>query len=190
MSGARPLAGAALVLALFAGGPPLVLALGLATAVGRQVLVRAHERRRQRQARDGIADLAELVALGLAAGHNLHGALRTAGRHTVGELGTEVDAVLRRATHRGLSPALHTADGAAAEFFAAMGRALDRGAPLIDVATAWGSQRRAADHAAAIERIERLPVVLLFPLALLVLPGFMLLLVTPAVVTAIERFGA
>jgi hypothetical protein len=63
------------------------------------------------------------------------------------------------------------------------------GAPVLDAVERYGEERRAEDRAAREAALRRLPVLLSFPLALLILPGFVLLTVAPALSGAVERLG-
>jgi tight adherence protein C len=63
------------------------------------------------------------------------------------------------------------------------------GAPLVrslDVLASSLRQERTRD---ARERLAKLPIKLLFPLALLILPGFVLMTVGPAVLSGLSRIG-
>ena len=48
---------------------------------------------------------------------------------------------------------------------------------------------RADEAAAEREKIERLPVKLLFPLAFLILPGFILVAVVPSIISGISELS-
>lgn len=178
-----------------------VLALAAVVGVGGVILTVAsvllwRHLLRIRRARTRIADaasrvshLADLIGLGLTAGHNVSGALAAARQHIHPGLVPELDQMLRLARHRGVAPTLATASGHGSDLYRAIARSVATGASTLDAVTAFAGDHRAALQAAAIERARRLPVKLLFPLALLVLPGFTLVLLGPALVGAIERVG-
>jgi hypothetical protein len=63
------------------------------------------------------------------------------------------------------------------------------GAPVLEAVERYGEERRADDRSACEAAVRRLPVLLSFPLALLILPGFVLLTVAPALSGALERLG-
>ena len=63
------------------------------------------------------------------------------------------------------------------------------GAPVAAAVRAYVAEQRDADRARALAAARRLPVQLLFPLTLLVLPGFMVLTIGPALLAALERLG-
>lgn len=181
--------------ALWAGA--VVVGQGVAPAIliaaGAWVIRRLlHLRRRRhaaRRAEAGVADLADFVGLALTAGLNVQGSLVAARPHVAPELAAELDAVVRAARHRGIASALNDGRGPAASLYAALARAVAGGTSALAVVDAFSVERRAALHTASIEQTRRLPVKLLFPLALLVLPGFVLVVVGPVVVTALDRLG-
>jgi pilus assembly protein TadC len=66
-------------------------------------------------------------------------------------------------------------------------RATLTGASLVDALSALVAETRAARRAAALADARRLSVRLLFPLALLILPGFVVLVAGPVVIDGIAR---
>ena len=124
--------------------------------------------------------LAELTALGLSAGLSFPASLEAAARHASGAGGDQVRRALRTPGARGDA-------GPATGLFALADRALLTGAPLLASVDGYAMSLRRDRRAAATERVRRLPVKLLFPLALLILPGFLLLTVGPAILAGLER---
>jgi tight adherence protein C len=160
-----------------------ILAFGgrrsLAAAVGEPL---ARRRARQAQRGDDRLLLADLTAIGLSAGLTFSGALTAAVDHVSEETA--------RTVRRGLrSGDRNRVEGAAKELFALADRALVTGAPLLASIDGYAHSLRRDERAAAVERARRLPVKLLFPLALLILPGFLLLTVAPAFLAGIDRLG-
>ena len=142
----------------------------------------ARRRARQAQRGDDRLLLADLTAIGLSAGLTFSGALTAAVDHVSEETA--------RTVRRGLrSGDRNRAEGAAKELFALADRALVTGAPLLASIDGYAHSLRRDERAAAVERARRLPVKLLFPLALLILPGFLLLTVAPAFLAGIDRLG-
>ncbi|HSF84120.1 MAG TPA: type II secretion system F family protein [Acidimicrobiia bacterium] len=133
--------------------------------------------------------LGDLVSLGLSGGRPFTAALAAAGRQLESPLAGEVDRVVRQITHNGAAVALAAADGAALRLYQLAGRALSTGAPLGAAVQEFTDEVRAKQHSARLAAARRLPVILMVPLALLILPGFVLLTVAPAVVGAVERIG-
>jgi tight adherence protein C len=79
--------------------------------------------------------------------------------------------------------------GPATALLALADRALVTGAPLLASIDGYATSLRRDERAAAVEKARRLPVKLLFPLALLILPGFLLLTVGPALLAGLDRLG-
>lgn len=68
-------------------------------------------------------------------------------------------------------------------------RALSTGAPLIPAVSGHAARLRDEERSRQLSAARRLPVKLLFPLALLILPGFLVLTIGPAVLGSLERLG-
>lgn len=181
-------------------GPALAAGLGAAApgpalAVGGSglLLVTVRRLRAGRLGRDeagaDVALLAELTGMGLSAGLSLPNALAGAGRFVHPDLADEVEVVLRRAVGRGLAAALAESTGHGRRLYLICARAVTTGAPLGAALDAFVAELRADERAARLEAARRLPVRLMIPLALLILPGFVLLTVGPAVMAALERFA-
>jgi len=168
------------------------IALPLAVVPAAAVLLRRNAqrigkaRREARLRQDEIALLADLVTLGLRSGLPVRNALAMAGAR-VGALEAEVEGVLTAVDRHGAAAGLAAGVGSAGDLFRVLGGAVASGAPLVASVAAFANERRQADHARRMESVRRLPVRLLVPLALLVLPGFVLLAVAPAVLDAITR---
>ncbi len=179
--------GGACCLGLLVAAPLLGAAVA---AVACLVVVRGRLRSKRLAAVAADADvvlLADLVALGLRAGLSLIQALDRAAREVVPELAAEVGGVIRSAGRAGTAAALAVAEGRAERLYRLAARATATGAPLADAVEAFAAERRHADHARAVEAARRLPVRMLIPLALLILPGFVVLAVGPALLEALER---
>ena len=103
------------------------------------------------------------------------------GRFVHPALAHEVGDLLRRAARDGLGHALAAADGRGRPLYAGAARAVVTGAPLAPAVDAVVREAIAGQRAADLEAARRLPVRLMLPLALLILPGFVLLTVGPTV---------
>ena len=131
--------------------------------------------------------LSGALVVGAAAGLSLQASLARA-RAAVGPgHSSELEEVLRSGRHIGLAAALARADGTASPLFGRLARAQVSGAPLAATVAAFATEEREARRADAIEAARQLPVRLTIPLALLVLPGFLLLTAGPAAVGSIQR---
>ena len=133
--------------------------------------------------------LADLVALGLSAGLSLRSALERSAPRLGPGIGSEIQGVLRSADRSGLAASLAVADGATGRLLGLAARASTTGAPLAPAVAAYSAEERHAAHARAAEAARKLPVRLLVPLALLVLPGFMVLVLGPVIVDSLARIG-
>ncbi len=131
--------------------------------------------------------LADVLALGLSSGLPPLGALREAAVEVPLPLRVEVELLLRRTSTMGASSALATWEGSGERLFRLMARASLTGAPLLGTVEAFAREVRHEAHARAQASARRLPVKLLVPLAFLILPGFVVLVVGPALVGSLAR---
>lgn len=179
-----PAAGAA---AAFAVQPVLTtLALAGGWIAVRWSRMAAARRATARTVEDAVV-LAELTALGLTAGLTFSAALAAARPHVNAALQAEVDGVLRASRNHGVARALADGGGAAGALFVAAARAVATGAPLAAAVALHVREARANLHADRLARARRLPVRMMLPLALLILPGFVLVAIAPAVLSAFDR---
>ncbi|NNF10166.1 MAG: hypothetical protein HKN74_07775 [Acidimicrobiia bacterium] len=168
--------------------PFLAVVAGLAGTMAVSIRrLRASRRSREGAERD-VAVLAELVGLGLSAGLTLAQSLEAARSFVHADLDREVGELLRRSVRGGLGQSLAAADGFGRRLYAGAARAVVTGAPLAPAVDAFVREAVAEQRAADLEAARRLPVRLMLPLALLILPGFVLLTVGPTVLAALERF--
>ena len=183
----RPVAGLLGAGAALAPVPSVVAAAGTALVGWRGRLAR---RRRAEAALDAeLVVLADLVALGLTAGLPPRAAFETAAGLVGPALAAEVRSVVHDADRRGMAAALADARGRVSRLCRLLARAVVSGAPAADAVESYASELRHADHASRLADARRLPVRLLLPLSLLILPGFVVLAVGPAVIDAFERLG-
>ena len=82
---------------------------------------------------------------------------------------------------------VNTADGHG--LMVVVHRALLTGAPLEPAVSGYATTLRNEERSRELTAARRLPVKLLFPLALLILPGFLILTIGPAVLGSLERLG-
>jgi tight adherence protein C len=168
---------------------PTVLAVG---GLGAFMLRRRLAGRRVDEvtASEDVTLLAELTLLGLSAGLTFSRALALGAGHVAAPLQREVQGVLRRSSRSGPAVALGAGGTQAAGLFVLAAQATLTGAPIASSVQSYVDDRRADERAASLSAARKLPVRLLFPLALLILPGFMVLTVGPAVLSALERLSS
>jgi tight adherence protein C len=135
--------------------------------------------------RDTLVGL-DLVSLGTTAGLPFHAAVSLASAELDGALADDLDSAVSR-TNAGLDHALE--DGPFSRAFDTAQRSAQSGARLGDSLVELAREVRADEAAAEREKIERLPVKLLFPLAFLILPGFILVAVVPSIVSGISELS-
>lgn len=184
----RPLVGAVVAVVLMV--EPMVGAACAAVVVANLRWRRARAATRRRRAADSdVAVLADLVVLGVSAGLSLRSAMEEARRHVVPDLSTEGAELVSTMDRTGVASALATVRGRLEGFGRVAAAAAVSGAPIGAAVAAFASTLRHAEHTAAVERARRLPVRMLLPLALLILPGFVVLAVGPAVMQSLARLG-
>ncbi|MDF1595939.1 MAG: type II secretion system F family protein [Acidimicrobiia bacterium] len=145
-------------------------------------------RRRQRNASlpEDLQAVAAALVVGTAAGLSLQSSLELAATLGPSRRG-ELDDVLRDARNLGLGVALARSGGKMSPLFARLARAQVSGAPLAATVAGFAAEEREIRRSARIEAARKLPVRLTIPLALLVLPGFVLLTAGPAAVGSLQR---
>lgn len=160
------------------------VALGLSVLTGlRPRFPQSRLRRfRSRRSDDQVLDFARLLAICLAAGLPLPAALAHSLTETREPLRTEVADLLRRARNRGLAASLIETSGVLGGLARSLARAQVTGAPVAEAVSGFVQARRSAMHARQLERARTLSVTLIVPVALLLLPGFLALVVGPIVV--------
>ena len=139
------------------------------------------------EAQADVALLAERVSLGLTAGLSLHAALATARPFLGIDLRREVDGILRGARRSGLATILSESAGAGQGLYRMAARAVSTGAPLVAAVDGFVHERLSDERAKRLAEARRLPVRLMVPLALLILPGFVLMTLAPALSSALDR---
>jgi pilus assembly protein TadC len=173
-------------LVTFAINPLLGLAVGAALVGAIRIRAITHKRstRSDRRADEILA--ADLVASGVEAGVSFDEAVSVAAGFVHASVASEMRRMARVAHHAS------TTDGDESivdEMFRLSRRSAASGAPLAPGLRSLSESERAKDAAERLERLERLPVKLLFPLAFLILPGFLLVAVAPALVSGISKLS-
>lgn len=153
-----------------------VLLAGAVWAVARRVL-------RPKVEEDDEALLAELAGLGLTAGLTFPAAIEAAATAVPGDESVRLRRAVRFHSERESVPFEDPG------LFLVARRALATGAPLAPAVAGYAMALRNEERSRQLTSARRLPVKLLFPLALLILPGFLLLTVGPALLGSLERLG-
>jgi tight adherence protein B len=166
----------------------LGLALELVGAVWMRRLVDARSRAAV-EAEDGVAEVADLFSLALGAGLTTVDALATIAPRVDGRAGRTLRVSVARlaAGDRFVDElARWSADDAlgadARPLAGALVAAHRDGAPAVDALDQLAADLRHAQRQRVNERVQRLPVVLLFPLVGCILPAFVLVAVMPVAV--------
>ena len=170
---------------LLAGAGLVIVGLMVLTAMARRTGVRHRGGRRAPQ--EELELLAGLLVVSLMAGLTLHDALHRASFRLDPDLRSDVERTLRRSRREGLALALGSSPGKGGWLFASLARAQATGAPVAASVAVGLDEARDRRRTAAEEATRRLPIRMLMPMALLVLPGFLLLTVGPSVVTSLDR---
>ncbi len=157
--------------------------LGIGLSLGLAVWIGMKRRPRSSGFNDDEAMLAELTALGLSAGLTFTAAAGAA----VDSVPGEASAQLRQTIRVGAGMDTETVDGHG--LMVVVHRALLTGAPLQPAVSGYATTLRNEERSRELTAARRLPVKLLFPLALLILPGFLILTIGPAVLGSLERLG-
>jgi len=165
---------------------PLLAAPAAVAAGTVMVWCRLRLRATQReQLSEDAALLADLTVLALTGGLGIQPALELASGAVGGSMADEVDALLRRARVDGLATTMTGAGGAGRDLYRVIGRAVATGSALLDQVTRVADELHAEMGARRLRKVRRIPVAMLFPLTLLILPGFLLLTIAPALLDAL-----
>ena len=151
------------------------------------VLLGARRNHSTRAARPRMDHLGQVLFVALSAGLSVAAALDFAADEVGAVAAGEVRSVLRNARHQGLAVALAGAGGTADRLFAVLARAQLTGASAVKAVASFVDEERRDRRARAVEAAQRLPVKLTVPLALLILPGFVLLTFGPTVIATVQR---
>lgn len=173
-------------LAVSAINPLLGLSVG-AALVGRARVLRI--RRAKAEGLDHRTEeilAADLVASGVEVGVSFDEAVSVASAFVSSPVASAMRALARKAHHVGH---VDEAESVVHEMFRLAGRSAVTGAPLAVSLRAMSNSERQKDAAKRLEALERLPVKLLFPLAFLILPGFLLVAVAPALASGISKLS-
>jgi hypothetical protein len=171
---------------LLAINPLIGLAVGAALVGwtrGRRI-VRERDAISERRSEEILA--ADLVASGVEVGVSFDEAISVAS----GFVSTQVSSEMGRMSRIGHRVSGTDDDGSIIQAMFRMSRRSEvTGAPLAPRLRSLSESERAQDAADRQVRMQRLPVKLLFPLAFLILPGFLLVAVAPTFVGGISKLS-
>jgi len=164
--------------------PPLGAVVSASVALVDTVRSGRLGRQANRVADAHVGLLARGMLISVSAGMSPAGALALAAEQVHPLLAAEIQTVLGEAQRQGLAAALGAANGRAERLFLLLARAQLTGASTAGTLAAFVEERREAERTGSLEAARKLPVKLTIPLALLILPGFVVLTVGPSVLVA------
>lgn len=182
----RVVAGAGVLFAAALIHPLAGISLAGCAIVGSKLRSIRQARSRSRDTEVDSVLAVELVGLGVTAGLPFRNAARMTADQIGGAVGAEISLGLR-AMEAGQQPVLESAD--VRSVFTVAELSERSGISLAAELNAVARERRRQDEAATRERLAKLPVKMLFPLAFLILPGFVLLTVVPPLVSGLSRLS-
>ena len=136
-----------------------------------------------------LAEVCDLTAICLTGGLNIATSLHIAAATSGGVIAGELEHILAVARIDGIGQAMAVARGEGDRLYQAVSRAGASGGPMLLAVRTLTDELWNEHAAAAVERARRLPVAMLLPLTLLILPGFLLLAIAPAVMDAFSRLS-
>lgn len=145
---------------------------------------------RDRPRRVGVEDVirfGRLLVVPLTGGMPLANSLIMASREVHPQLQHEVAQVLRSSRRTGLAPALAGSGGLLGDLFGRLAGAHTSGSSLVRAVIVHVDNLHQRHRTEALSRIRSLPVTLAVPLTLLIIPGFLLVLVGPPVVSRVTE---
>lgn len=149
-------------------------------------LRRFPHRKRPPRPEDVIA-FGRLLVVPLTGGMSLANALAMASQEAHPRLRAEVTRLLRRSRQEGMAAALAGSGGLLGEFFRRMAGAHSSGTSPVPAVLTHVENLHSQVRMEALSRIRSLPVTLAVPLTLLIVPGFLLVLVGPSVVSRLAE---
>lgn len=160
----------------------LVACLGMAC----WSLVRVRSRERA-AGREEVIAFGRLLVVPLTGGMSLANALMMAAREAHPQLRAETSRMLRRSRQEGMAGALAGSGGLSGELFRRMAGAHSSGTSPVGAVLTHVENLQSQVRMESLSRIRSLPVTLAVPLTLLIVPGFLLVLVGPSVVSRLAE---
>lgn len=147
---------------------------------------RVADPRRKHVAKPDSLQLALLLRIGLSSGLSVAGALSMAKSHLDPATAETIRTVARDGLANGLTAAMGRHSGDLSRLFRILADAHVTGAPLVLAVNTFIGDELDRRRAAALHRARILPVRLTLPVALGLLPGFVILGIAPQIVLAIR----
>jgi len=162
--------------------------LAAASWVGTVLLRRYRHRKLLDAQADGDVSLtARVLLISLSAGLPLSAALHVASERVGPTMQEELALLFRSGARVGMAEALRNHEGRLGRLTLLLARAHVTGASISAAVQSFVSERRDEERTSGLEAARRLPVKLTIPLALLILPGFVVLTVGPSVLDSARR---
>ncbi len=143
--------------------------------------------RRRPAGAEEVISLGRLLVVALTGGMSLANSLMMAARESHPQLRAEVSLTLRRSRQDGLARSLAASSGLLGELFGRMAGAHSSGTSLVRAVLTHVENLHSQTRMESLSRIRSLPVTLAVPLTLLIVPGFLLVLVGPPVVSRVTE---
>ena len=144
-------------------------------------------RRPQPAGVEEVIKFGRLLVVPLTGGMSLTNSLILTSREAHPQLQVEVSQVLRLSRRTGLAKSLAAGGGHLGELFGRMAGAHASGSSLVRAVISHVDNLHHRHRMEALSRIRSLPVTLAVPLTLLIIPGFLLVLVGPPVVSRVAE---
>lgn len=145
--------------------------------------------RADKKAKHDAVEAAELIGLGLAGGLSVGAAHRAALSHAPATVCPSLEELITSMEEMGIVAALEADKGPTVQSSRVLAAVSASGAPALPALRAQIEAEHGRRHAAEVERARRLPIRLMLPLTLLVLPGFVVITVGPAVIDSLARLA-
>lgn len=166
-------------------------AFGILALVTVGAFAGAARRRRVRAARrradSDVASMARILLISLSAGLSMTSGLQLAGAHVGPLLQVELNGLLRQGARVGMAEAMRRHTGRAERLALLLARAHVTGSSVGTAVSGYVAELRDEQRSESLESARKLPVKLTIPLALLILPGFVVLTVGPTVLDSAQR---
>ena len=149
--------------------------------------IRRMRSRRRPAAVGDVIRFGRLLVVPLTGGVSLSDSLMLAAQQAHPQLQVEVSQTLRQSRQVGLAQAMAGSGGRLGELFGRMAGAHASGSSLVRTVSTHVDNLQYRARMEALARVRSLPVTLAVPLTLLIVPGFLLTLVGPAVVSRVAE---